>query len=262
MDNSSNNNTLVEQRRQEILNLIYSDNTVSSEALTKHFQVSQMTIWRDLKVLEERGMIRRVHGGAMLLNQTDEPIFTRKQTVNRHAKDRIASYAARHFITDNQIIIMEAGTTIMAMCKHLNYHNLTVITNGLGTLTELSPYVPNIQVLCCGGMLRDVGLTFVGPQAEQFFKTVRANTLFLSATGLTISNGLCDPNLLEIQIKQAMAQSVDRIVLLMDSSKFGTHSLQSVMPIAQVDALITETSPPDDYASWLSREGVNVVIAD
>lgn len=261
-DNLTQQNTLVEQRRQEILNLIQHDNTVSSEALIRHFQVSQMTIWRDLKVLEERGMIRRIHGGAMLLNQTDEPVFTRKQTVNRHAKDRIASYAARHFVTDNQIIIMEAGTTIMSMSRYLTHHNLTVITNGLGTLNVLSHHVPGLQVLCCGGMLRDVGLTFVGPQAEHFFQSVHAHTLFLSGTGLTVSNGLCDPNMLEIQIKQAMARSAQRIILLLDSSKFGAHSLQTVLPMSQIDTLITEAPPPDGYADWLAQQGVRLVIAD
>jgi DeoR/GlpR family transcriptional regulator of sugar metabolism len=261
-EDSTQQNILVEQRRQEILNLFKQSNTVSTDSLVKRFQVSQMTIWRDLKALEERGIIRRIHGGATLLNVTEEPIVTRKQTVNRQAKERIASYAARHFVADNHIIIMEAGTTVMAMSRYLTHQNLTIITNGLGTLNALSSHVSNSHVMCCGGMLRDVSLTFVGPQAEQFFTSVRAHTLFLSGTGLTISHGLCDPNPLEIQIKQAMARSAQRIILLLDSSKFGAHSLQRILPISQIDALITEAPPSEEYVNWLNRERVKLFIAD
>lgn len=252
---------LVEQRRREIVDLLQMKGSVNTEGLCEHFNVSQMTIWRDLKVLEDRDMLKRVHGGAMLVGQMDEPIYTRKQSVNRHAKERIARYACQHYVHDNQIIIMEAGTTVMAMCKYLNHQNLTVITNGLGTLNELATHVPQIQVLSCGGMLRDVGLTFVGPQAEQFFQHVRAHTLFLSATGISLGDGIYDPNLLEIQVKQAMAASAQQVVLLLDRFKLGVHSLKNILPIAQIDVLITDEVLPDEYQRWLTGEGVTIVVA-
>lgn len=252
---------LAEQRRREIVDLLQINGSVNTEDLCEQFQVSPMTIWRDLKVLEDRELIRRVHGGAVLADQMDEPIYTRKQNVNRTAKERIARYACQHYVRDNQIIIMEAGTTVMAMCKYLTQSNLTVITNGLGTLKELSTQIPTLQVLSCGGMLRDVGLTFVGPQAEQFFHNVRAHTLFLGATGITIDDGICDPNILEIQIKQAMAASAQQIVLLLDHSKFGVRSLKNILPISRIDVLITDEPVPEDYQEWLASEGVTLRIA-
>ncbi|MCU0512928.1 MAG: DeoR/GlpR family DNA-binding transcription regulator [Anaerolineae bacterium] len=261
MDKTTRHALLVEQRRQEIVDLLQAKGSVNTEDLCEYFKVSQMTIWRDLKVLEDREMIKRVHGGALLAGQMDEPVYTRKQSVNRAAKERIARYACQHYVHDNQIIIMEAGTTVMAMCRYLTQRNLTVITNGLGTLNELSQRVPQVQVLSCGGMLRDVGLTFVGPQAEQFFHNVRAHTLFLSATGITLADGICDPNLLEIQIKQSMAASVQQIVLLLDRFKFGVHSLKNILPMHKIDVLITDETLPDDYRAWLEREGVTLKIA-
>lgn len=249
---------LREQRRREIVSLIYKQGTVSSEQLSEAFDVSLMTIWRDLKVLEDQDYIRRVHGGAASLdNATIEPIYTHKKSINHRQKDAIARYACRHFVHDDEIIILEAGTTAIAMVKHLqNQRNLTVMTNGLGTLQELSTILPDVEVMGCGGVLRDTSNTFVGPQAEQWFRSMRAHRLFLSATGITIEEGISDPSVMEIQIKRAMAACADEVVLLIDSSKFGKRSLQTVLPIHSITTLITELQPDDAYATWLAAEGV------
>ncbi len=101
-----------------------------------------------------------------------------------------------------------------------------------------------MTVFCCGGLLRDVGLTFVGPQAEAYFRQINAHTCFLSATGITTSEGVTDPNLLEIQVKRAMAESAARVVLLMDSTKFGVRSLAKIFDIRDFDVLITDADAP------------------
>lgn len=135
--------------------------------------------------------------------------------------------------------------------KHLNQRNLTIMTNGLEVIREAAPLVPNITLISSGGILRDVSYTFVGPQAVQFFQEVRANTLFLSATGLTLPEGITDPNPLEIDVKRAMAASVERVVLLMDSTKFGVRSLSPVLPLDRIHVLITNDDIPDFYRDLL-----------
>lgn len=259
MSNTLSKKLLRERRRREMADRIHQEGTISSEDLALEFNVSLMTIWRDLKALEDRDMIQRVHGGAAALNNaTIEPLYTKKQSINRRLKEQIARYACEHFINAGDIIVLEAGTTAMAMVKHITQKKLTVITNGLGTLNELAKLQPDIETMCCGGILRDLGNTFVGPQAEEFFNNTYTNTLFLSATGITIEHGVSDPNVMEIQVKRAMASNADKVIMLLDSSKFGVRSLQNILAIEQITAIVTDSLPEQVYVDWLKEYEVEL----
>lgn len=261
--NDSNARLLTEQRRQRIVELVEQQGTVAADDLSANFGVSNMTIWRDLTSLEEAGRLRRIRGGAVQVDSgsASEPLYISKQVVNSTLKDTIARYAAQQFVHDNDLILLEAGTTVAAMVKFLSQRNLTVITNGLGTINEVAPSVPDINVMCCGGMLRDVALTFVGPQAVHFFQNIRAHTFFLGATALAFPEGITDPNPLEIQIKQAMAASAARIVVLIDSSKFGMHSLSRILPLESIHTLVTDSGAPKDDLDRLRAIGIDVHVA-
>lgn len=253
---------LRERRRREMADLIHREGTISSESLAEVFNVSTMTVWRDMKALEDKNLIQRVHGGAAALDDAIiEPLYTKKQNINRRLKENIARYACKHFVSEGDIIVLEAGTTVMSMVKYLAPKQLTVITNGLGTLNELAKLQPEAETMCCGGILRDLGNTFVGPQAEQFFNDTYINTLFLSATGITTEHGVSDPNVMEIQVKRAMAANAEKVVLLLDSSKFGVRSLQNIVPIERITAVVTDTEPDLVYVDWLQDHDVQLHIA-
>jgi DeoR/GlpR family transcriptional regulator of sugar metabolism len=259
---------LTDQRRDQIVTLIEAQGTVTNEDLVRRFGVSLMTVWRDLTGLEDAGRLRRVRGGATRVERRPEPgpyaepFYMSKQVINQANKDRIARYAAAHFIADGDIILMEAGTTVAAMARYLPaYRQLTVVGNGLGTMNELAKQLPSVTVFCCGGLLRDVGLTFVGPQAEAYFRQINAHTCFLSATGITTSEGVTDPNLLEIQVKRAMADSAARVVLLMDSTKFGVRSLARIFDVREVDVLITDAGAPPEMLEAIRTLDVEVHVA-
>ena len=255
---------LTEQRHQRILDLVQLQGMVTIGHLMEEFKVSQMTIWRDLTILEQHGKVRRVRGGVTQVEPatTSEPLYRAKRVVQKEAKGIIAQYAARNFIKDNDIIILEAGTTVGAMIKFIDQNNLTVITNGLGNLDDLSKLVPDISVLSCGGILRSVAYTFVGPQAESFFQNLRAHTLFLSSTGLAFPEGITDPNPLEIQVKRAMADSASRIVLLIDSTKFGVRSLSPIIPLGRIQTIVTDAQAPQVDVDRLREMGIDVHIAE
>jgi DeoR/GlpR family transcriptional regulator of sugar metabolism len=262
---ASGTRLLTERRREQIVELVDQLGSVTNEELVSRFGVSLMTVWRDLTGLEEAGRLRRVRGGAARLDRRldrrleTEPFYVSKQVINEAKKDSIARYAAQHFIADGDIVFMEAGTTVAAMARHLPaYRHLTVVGNGLGTMNELAKQLPGVTVFCCGGLLREVGLTFVGPQAEAYFRQINAHTCFLSATGITTSEGVTDPNLLEIQVKRAMAHSAERIVLLMDSTKFGIRSLAKIFDICDVDVLVTDDDAPPATLDEIRAVGVDV----
>jgi len=219
-----------------------------------------MTIWRDIALLEEDGRIHRVRGGAIRpeTGVSAEPAYFSKQTVRSHEKEAIARYAAQHLVRDDEILILEAGTTVAAMIKYLTQTNLTIVTNGVQTILEAMPRLSSMTVMNCGGILRDPAHTFVGPHAERFFENLSAHTLFLGATGLSLPEGITDPNPLEIQIKRAMAASAARIVLLIDSSKFGLRSLLPIVSLTAVDEIVTDDQAPADYVWQLREMGINV----
>jgi DeoR/GlpR family transcriptional regulator of sugar metabolism len=243
--------------------MLQAQETISTDDLIQRFGVSPMTIWRDLALLEENNQLRRIRGGAVRVDiaAVVEPMFSNKRALNRAKKTAIARYAAQNFVHDHDIIVLEAGTTVSLMVRYLNQRNLTVITNGLTTLNEVTPRLPDLNVMSCGGMLREVSLTFVGPQAIQYFQNIRFNTFFVSATGITPKDGLTDPNPLEIQVKQAMADSASKVVALMDSTKFGVRAFSQLLKPEAIHALITDTAAPEDDVKALREIGIDVHIA-
>lgn len=251
----------VELRREQIAVFVQDRSSATAEQLSEQFGVSLMTVWRDLTALEEEGRVRRVRGGAARVERREdtEPLYDSKRVLNPTAKERIARYAVEQFVQNGDILFMEAGTTVVAMAKYLaNYQQLTVIGNGLGTMNELARLTPSINVYCCGGMLRPVAYTFVGPQAEEYFRNINATTCFLSATGITLTEGITDVSLLEIQVKRAMAASADRVIFLMDSSKFGVRSLARIVSLSDVSVMITDADAPPAFVDTLRGMGIDV----
>lgn len=254
---------LTAERRRSIVELIRKRGSISTGELVEHFDVSHMTIYRDLEALREHADVIRVRGGAVKVgvDVPSEPHYASKQALNEEKKELIARYAARTLVADGDIVILEAGTTVAAMARHLKQERLTLMTNGLETINVAKALLPAVTVICCGGMLREPSYTFVGPDAESFFQSVRAKTFFLGASGFTFPEGITDPNPLEIQVKRAMATSAERTVLLMDSSKFGVRSLKQVLPLAGISVIVTDPGVSEAHLAQLRDHGVEVCIA-
>lgn len=257
------NRILPMQRKQIIIDYLSRRGSASVTTLSTLCEVSEMTIRRDLDVLGQEGLIQRTHGGALSLAPANgEPLFDSKNSYHEDLKERIAGHAVRRFVTNNSIIILEGGTTVSRMAHYLGYYsNLTVVTNGLRTTAALSGLLPASTVLCSGGMLREPSSTFVGPASEQFFRQLHADSVFLSATGLTLGEHFTDPNLLESQVKREMRAAGTRTIMLLDSTKFGQRSLLTTFRIDDIDALITDDGAPADFVHELRARGLEVMIA-
>lgn len=253
---------LTEDRRRAIGDLVRERGSVRARELSERFDVSPMTIYRDLVSLEVEQELQRVRGGAVRRTAETEPMYATKRSVHREEKRAIARYAATHFVRDQDIVVIEAGTTVTAMVRFLPNTLAALVANGLEALNEARRLVPAVPVMSCGGQLRSPSFTFVGPEAESFFRSISATTAFLSATGFTLRDGITDPNPLEIEVKQAMAASAQRVVLLLDSSKFGTRSLRQVLSLRDVDVLITDSGASDDVVDGLRKEDLEVHVVD
>ncbi len=232
---------LARERRQLISEVVKNQNSVSIEELSSKFNVSRMTIWRDLKILEERGILVKVHGGAMRIDKLDpqENEFEIRKKSSSKEKQEIAKHAANNHIKNGEILFLDGGSTVIELIPYLKEKEVTILTNGLNTLVYASKFLPELNVIGCGGILRKPSFTFVGPEAEEFFNHYKADTAFISGTGITLEDGITDPHPLEMQIKKIMCQNANRIIALLDTSKFFKRSLSTLLHIKDIDILIT-----------------------
>jgi DeoR/GlpR family transcriptional regulator of sugar metabolism len=250
------------QRQQQIVSFLAQQGAGTIAELSEKFGVSQMTIRRDLVRLEQERVIQRTHGGAIYVESTNgERTFAVKASLGQAVKDKIAECAVRTFVHDGDVIILEGGTTVASMARFLTeFRSLTVLTNGLQTASNLANLHPSSTVMVCGGMLRAVNSTLVGPVTADFFKRFRADVAFFSAIGFTADHGFTDANLFESQAKVEMQRAAAQAVLLMDANKFGQSSLVTTFTHEVIDAVVTTDTIPDNYAQYLRTHGVEVVL--
>ena len=219
--------------------------------------VSVMTIWRDFALLEQRGELRRVHGGAMPPppGRAVEPEFSSKVAWMTKERSTLARYAARRFPQPGMSIALEGGTTVVDMLSHLQTPELTLLTNS----AEILRAAPSgCTIHGSGGEYRSISRTFVGPRAVEFFRNHRADLCLISATGFDTKMGLSDPNPLEIEVKREMCRRSAKVVLLLDSTKFGLRSLCSLIPLTEIDTLVTNDSVPKQALNAFRKAGVMI----
>jgi DeoR/GlpR family transcriptional regulator of sugar metabolism len=255
---------LKNERQNQILQLLQQDRSVSLSDLSKHFDVSDMTIWRDLDELSRAGLIKRIRGGALVRESAHIDIqdFSNDFQGPRAAKkSAIGDYAARHLINIGDSITIEAGTTARSIIPYLNTPNLTILTNGLLTCMSVYQSKTNMMLMCSGGVLIENG-AFIGPQAEDFFANFHTQKAFLGAEGLTIKEEFTDSTPLYTNLKKVMKSKADQTIMMLDSSKIGVSSLVQVMKINEVDILVTDCDASPDVINSLRQCGIDVHIAE
>ncbi|MDF2668591.1 MAG: DeoR/GlpR transcriptional regulator [Paenibacillus sp.] len=248
------------QRKHRLIEHLAKHGAATIATLSQIAGVSEMTIRRDLKLLEDEGIAQRSHGGALYL-PTQEPPLVEKSEKNTEIKTELAAYAAQHFVSDGDVLILEGGTAVSRMAPLLEaFSSLTVLTNGLDTLSVLRRLASKHMVVGSGGELREPSGTFVGQNAQKFFESLHADTAFLSALGYTAEAGFTDPNLSDTHIKQCMIRSARRTVMLIDSSKFGQRYLTAVTAASGISAVVTDKGIPENMRMHLQEAGVAVHI--
>jgi len=251
---------MAEERRQRILAILHAEGRVLVGSLSVQFGVSQITIRKDLDVLDERGLIQRSHGGALLptSNALLDPSFQEKQKLHTAEKERIA-IAAVKLVRDGSCVMLDSGTTTAAIAQELKkLSSLTVITNAINIAAELAN--TDFEVILTGGTLRKNSFSMVGPIAEDVLKEMHADILFLGVDGFDLEVGLTTPNLLEARVNRAMVTSSHRVVAVCDSTKFSRRSLSRIMPISELHHIITDKGLPESSVEALRRQNIEVTL--
>jgi DeoR/GlpR family transcriptional regulator of sugar metabolism len=155
-------------------------------------------------------------------------------------------------------LILEGGSTVACVIPYLQADNLTIITNGLNTLALAQVHDTVQTVLCCGGVLNQPNAIFIGPQAENFFHSYRVDRALISASGLTLKDGLVDPSPIYDSMKRVMCRSARQRIAMLDSTKIGRPALSRVMGLTEIDMLITNYDADPDTVNALVDKGVDV----
>ncbi len=249
------------ERHNRILHVLKEQGFVTVSGLSDDLDVSEVTIRRDLKTLEDLRLLQRTHGGATQRNHIvrDRPV-SEKASQHADEKRRIGEAAAR-FVEPHDRIILASGTTIMQMAHALaDRSDLTVITNAMNVAFELTRS-PGIEVHVLGGMLRKMSTSVVGPVAEAMLQQFTCRKLFLGVDGFDIQHGLTTSNAFEAHLNTCMIAAAEQTIVLADASKFGLRSFGRICGIDHVDRVITDASVSPSIVEQLEENGITVQIA-
>jgi DeoR/GlpR family transcriptional regulator of sugar metabolism len=251
---------LAPDRQYRMSQYIKQRTSVTVNELSEFFQISTMTVRRDLERLEEAGQILRIHGGAMAVETPTGSREEMRATIQVSQKAAIGQAAAR-LVQDGQTIFVDAGTTTIELAKLLqDRRGLTLVTNSLRILTLLANS-PGINVIGLGGSIYTGAWSFVGPIAEAALRRFHCDIAFLGIRNLSIERGLTENNYFEASVKSLIIKQSQNIVLLADSSKFERVSPVSVAPLADIDIIITDDQLRADLADAYRKTGVELILA-
>ena len=249
-----------EERKRSILQFVEKHTRASVQELGQELSVSESTVRRDLKELEEARLLKRTHGGAVSLQSVNfEAAFPDKEDRFLDEKLRIARKAVE-MIQEGDAILLDGGTTTLQIAKALkSFRNLKVITNSIMALNELKD-CRNIEVSITGGMLRPDTMAFVGPMTERSLDMVRVDKAFLGTNGLDLREGITTPNMLEAATKRKMISVAKQTILLADHSKIGQISFCKVADLQEMDHCILDTDTPESFLQELGKMDVDYTL--
>ena len=249
-------------RRQQILNLLEETGTLNVSDLADRFGVSLVTVRKDLDELGAEGLLDRTFGGAVFSQRSRfNRSFLQRALEHRQEKRAIAA-AALEYIQDGDTIILDAGTTTLALAQVLKQQvkNVFVITCSVPVALELSS--AGYDILLLGGMVRNKSLALLGRETLRIIERYRADKAFLGSTGFTAEMGHSTPNPDDAQIKEALIRIADKTYVLVDSSKYGHNCLTSFAQLRDVQLTITDSGLSRNKAKTLEAIGARLRIAE
>ncbi len=248
-----------ELRKKSILKLLEQKDEISIQEIVARCNTSEITVRRDLTLLEKKGLLKRVHGGAVRNSVISEIFgFDNNALSCSSQKMDICKLAASH-IEENDTIYMDCGTTVYFLAQFLStFNHLRVITNSLPVVSELMPH-PHISVYLIGGELDNARKALYGPMTENLLSRYKADKAFIGAGGVSLSSGLSSNHEKEASITLKMAEAADKVYLLCDSSKIEKNSYFNYSPLSLIDYLITDKKIMPATLELYRSKNINVL---
>jgi DeoR/GlpR family transcriptional regulator of sugar metabolism len=242
-------------RHEKILQRLRGGERVAVGVLAQLVGASEMTVRRDLDVLEREGLLRRVRGAAVGMLTGEETPYAARSRQRLEAKRRIGAAVAA--LLDGETVVLDGGSTTVEVARRLADRRLTVLPLSLHSADALRG-AEQVRLVLPGGDVRPGELAFVGPLTEHAFRVMRFDTMVLGSCGLSARNGVSAHDLAEGAVKKAAVDASARVVAAIDSSKFGRTAFGRVCPVEDIDVLVTDSGAPEDEVALLREAGVEV----
>lgn len=265
------------ERKKHILNSLRENKTLSVNELADRFQLSKETIRRDLRDFEKQGLVRKTHGGAVLVEDAEKPSFQTSVTgpyfaelpidirraYNSEEKEVICKLAATRLDSKDVIYIDNSSTTI-PLVKYIPADlTITVLTNSILVITEAYKLNnPNLSIFCVPGFFNSNNLSLYGNQTVKMVEEFFPNKAFISCAAVMPDSRLADSSMYEIDTKRAFMGKSDKVFLLADSDKFNQSAPYLLSGMDIVDCIITESRNPNFHWQRLESKSVEVVVGD
>jgi len=247
-------------RQSVILSLLADSESVRTTELAAELKVTDETIRKDLEVLEKRGELLRVHGGAVKPNQARVELeLTERQLVNREAKTAIAKLAAQR-IQPNDTIFIDASSTALTLTEFLPEVPLTILTNAHNVISALAGHEA-YDLICTGGIYEPRSRSYIGLPAESTMRKHNIHRMFFSCNGVHLERGVSETNSRQAAFKERVIECSEEVCLLADASKIGLKSSFFFAQISDLTTLITNANADPGVTGALENLGIEVLRA-
>lgn len=249
------------QRRDEIKKLLDAKGEVFLAELEEMFpDCSSMTLRRDLKYLEDSGLVKRTRGGAVALSRLSiaaEDVYSRRAVENTDAKAVIAKKAAV-LLENGRSLYLDSGTTLMQFAKEIPDDYISILTSGPNIALELiKKNRPNVMLI--GGQLSRNTLSVSGAGAGRFLEGINIDVAFMASSGFSLEHGFTSGTYSECDLKREVLKMASKVILLMDSSKVGKNLPYTFGTLADIDVLVSDDQLPAEIVTAAKEQGVTVI---
>ena len=252
---------LKEERQQRIVETVRQNRQATIAELSHTFEVSDVTIRRDLRELAAKGELRRAHGGAVAaVPAPPEPPVVQRMTQSEACKSCIGRAAAA-LVSDGESVFIGSGSTTVYVVRNLvNRKNLTVVTNALTVASELAT-APGVTVVVTGGMMRASELSLVGHITEQALREVRVDKVIIGMRAISLEAGMTNDYLPEVMTDRTIIEMAPELIVVADHTKFGNVASAYVAPVERITTLVTDAAADHRVLTSFEELGIRVLVA-
>lgn len=241
------------ERQDEIMEILNKRKSAKVEELANELFVSGATIRRDLRDMERQGLIKRSHGGAMILSSNaEESAFAIREQENIEGKKTIAHLATK-FISNGDTIFVDSSTTtgfVMPLLNNFKY--LSVATTGLRNALLLSQ-TNSVKIYIAGGLIENHSNSITGSDTMEYISRIHADVALLSCMGVDLKSGFTDASIEQTKLKQQMRKNSEKVIMLCDNTKFNKTFMCTDFSFDDIEYLITDKTPPIEYVERIAR---------
>jgi DeoR/GlpR family transcriptional regulator of sugar metabolism len=251
---------LAVERRLKVLERVAEDQAIEVSTLARDFQVSEMTIRRDLRRLERDGFVRRTYGGATTRLVRTFEVGANARTLHNAREKRVIAKRAAELTVGVRAMFLGIGTTVEHFARLLPVReDLMVVTPSLAVASLLG--TRNVRVIIAGGLVRQDELTCIGASAVEAVRRYNTDTAVIGAAGLSARRGITELDDRDADVIRGGLERTERVIVIADGSKFGAVTMSTVLPIEQVSTVVTDSSADPAEIERIELAGVEVIVA-